>query len=91
MAKSNAKADELMILVKTLLVDNKANYDIVSQSLVVSSITASLRIDVTLNDDFKEFQTNFVPYPRTYFASVTYDSVFSTMGLSHNVKFEFVV
>jgi hypothetical protein len=31
---------------------------------VVSSITASLRFDGSLNVDLNEFQTNLVPYPR---------------------------
>jgi tubulin alpha len=31
---------------------------------VVSSITASLRFDGSLNVDLNEFQTNLVPFPR---------------------------
>ena len=56
-----AKAEEQMILVKALFNDNEANYDIVSRSLVVSSITASLKIDGALSDDLNEFQIKLVP------------------------------
>ena len=34
---------------------------------VVSSITASLRFQGSLNVDLNEFQTNLVPYPRIHF------------------------
>ncbi len=60
-----------------LKVDNEAIYDICKKSLsisspsftnlnrliaqVVSSITASLRFDGSLNVDLNEFQTNLVP------------------------------
>lgn len=59
-------------------VDNEAIYDICKKKLgvvspsfnnlnrliaqVVSSITASLRFDGSLNVDLNEFQTNLVPY-----------------------------
>jgi tubulin alpha len=62
------------------MVDNEAIYDICRRNLdierptytnlnrliaqVVSSITASLRFDGSLNVDLTEFQTNLVPYPR---------------------------
>ena len=42
--------------------------------LVVSSITASLRFDGSLNVDLNEFQTNLVPYPRIHFPLVAYRS-----------------
>ncbi|MQL96481.1 hypothetical protein Taro_029159 [Colocasia esculenta] len=66
-----------------MLLDNEAIYDICRRSLdierptytnlkrlvsqVISSLTASLRFDGTLNVDITEFQTNLVPYPRIHF------------------------
>jgi tubulin alpha len=62
------------------LLDNQSIYDICNKNLdigrptytnlnrliaqVVSSVTASLRFDGSLNVDLTEFQTNLVPYPR---------------------------
>ncbi|XP_038638071.1 tubulin alpha-1C chain-like [Scyliorhinus canicula] len=70
------------------LADNEAIYDICRRNLeihqptytnlnrlvaqIVSSITASLRFEGTLNVDLSEFQTNLVPYPRIHFPLVTY-------------------
>ncbi|XP_041037314.1 tubulin alpha-1C chain-like [Carcharodon carcharias] len=70
------------------LVDNEAIYDVCRRNLeikqptytnlnrlvaqIVSSITASLRFEGTLNVDLAEFQTNLVPYPRIHFPLVTY-------------------
>lgn len=67
----------------TFMVDNEALYDICHHQLgvehptytsinrlisqAVSSITASLRFEGTLNVDLIEFQTNLVPYPRIHF------------------------
>lgn len=45
---------------------------------VVSSITASLRFDGSLNVDLNEFQTNLVPYPRIHFPLVAYSPVVAT-------------
>ena len=69
------------------MVDNEAIYDICRRNLdierptytnlnriigqIVSSITASLRFDGSLNVDFAD-QTNLVPYPRIHFPLVTY-------------------
>lgn len=39
---------------------------------VISSITASLRFDGSLNIDMTEFQTNLVPYPRIHFMLSSY-------------------
>lgn len=39
---------------------------------MVSSITASLRFNGTLNVDMNEFQTNLVPYPRIHFPLASY-------------------
>lgn len=62
------------------MVDNEAIYDICKKNLnivspgfsnlnrliaqVVSSVTASLRFDGSLNVDLNEFQTNLVPYAK---------------------------
>ncbi|KAI7992089.1 Tubulin alpha chain [Camellia lanceoleosa] len=66
-----------------VLLDNEAIYDICRRSLdigrptytnlnqlvylVISSLTASLRVDGALNVDVTEFQTNLVPYLRIHF------------------------
>jgi len=72
----------------SFMVDNEAIYDICKKnfgisapgftnlnrliSQVVSSITASLRFDGSLNVDLNEFQTNLVPFPRIHFPLATY-------------------
>ncbi len=38
----------------------------------ISSLTASLRFDGSLNVDLNEFQTNLVPYPRIHFVTCGY-------------------
>merc|ERR1712159_955915 len=81
------------------MVDNEAIYDICKRNLdverpsyinlnrlisqVVSSITASLRFDGSLNVDLNEFQTNLVPYPRVHFPMAAYAPVVSANKASH--------
>ena len=50
---------------------------------MVSSITASLRFDGSLNVDLNEFQTNLVPYPRIHFPLVAYGPVVASKKSSY--------
>ena len=53
---------------------------------VVSSITASLRFDGSLNVDLTEFQTNLVPYPRIHFPMASYAPLISA-DVAHHEQF----
>ncbi|KAF5670991.1 tubulin alpha chain [Fusarium heterosporum] len=86
----------------SFMVDNEAIYDICRRNLglerpnyenlnrliaqVVSSITASLRFDGSLNVDLNEFQTNLVPYPRIHFPLVAYSPVISAAKAAHEAN-----
>ncbi|KAF6202210.1 hypothetical protein GE061_004608 [Apolygus lucorum] len=81
------------------LADNEAMYNICMNQLdidtpnyanlnhllaqTVSSITASLRFQGTLNADFTDFQTNLVPFPRIHFPVVSYAPIVSRKKCSH--------
>ena len=82
-----------------MLFDNEAIYNICHRNLdidrpsytnlnrvisqVVSSITASLRFEGSLNVDLQEFQTNLVPYPRIHFPMTTYAPLVSVEKSNH--------
>ena len=82
-----------------IMFDNEAVYDICSKQLeierpsfinlnrlisqVISSLTASLRLDGTLNRDISEFQTNLVPYPRIHFLFSSYAPIIAAEKAYH--------
>jgi tubulin alpha len=84
------------------LVDNEAIYDICMRQLdvarpdysnlnrliaqVVSSLTASLRFEGSLNVDLNEFQTNLVPYPRIHFPLTSYAPLLSKSKAGHEAS-----
>jgi len=83
----------------TFCLDNEALYDVCRTNLnverptytnlnrliaqVISSLTASLRFEGTLNVDVNEFQTNLVPYPRIHFMLTSYAPLISAEKALH--------
>lgn len=81
------------------MVDNQAMYDICLRNMdierpkftnlnrmiaqAISSITASLRFEGSLNCDLTEFQTNLVPYPRVHFPICSYAPFISSEKAYH--------
>lgn len=81
------------------LMDNEALYDICSAKLdvedptyidlnrilaqVVSSLTAAMRFDGSINVDLSEFQTNLVPFPRIHFPLISYAPFLSSYRATH--------
>jgi tubulin alpha len=54
-----------------------------SDYTVVSSITASLRFEGSLNVDLTEFQTNLVPYPRIHYPLISCAPIISKAKAQH--------
>jgi tubulin alpha len=83
----------------SVILDNQAVYDICRNKLgikrpsyknlnrliaqTISSLTASLRFEGSLNIDINEFQTNLVPYPRIHFMLCSYAPVVSAEKSHH--------
>jgi len=83
------------------MLDNEAIYDICKKNIgierpaysnlnrliaqVISSLTASLRFDGSLNVDINEFQTNLVPYPRIHFMLCSYAPLASKEKATHEL------
>jgi len=83
----------------TFFMDNEALYDVCRRNLdvprpsytnlnrlisqVVSSLTASLRFEGSLNVDINEFQVNLVPHPRIHFLTTSYAPLVSKARASH--------
>jgi len=83
----------------SFMLDNEAIYDICKKSLnierptytnlnrltsqVISSLTASLRFEGSLNVDINEFQTNLVPFPRIHFMLCSYAPVIHKDRANH--------
>ena len=83
----------------SFLVDNEALYDICFGQLnlprptytnlnrmvaqIVSSTTASLRFEGSLNVDLQEFQTNLVPYPRIHFPLTAFSPIIADEKARH--------
>ena len=83
------------------LIDNEAIYDCCANKLgvekpsylnlnrligqIVSSITGSLRFEQTLNMDFRDIQTNLVPYPRIHFPLIAYAPIISNKRYEHEI------
>ena len=84
----------------SFMFDNEANYEICRHNLgierpcyanlnrliaqTVSSITASLRFEGSLNVDLNEFQTNLVPFPRVHYPLVSYAPFVSSEKAYHS-------
>jgi len=83
----------------TFFMDNEALYDVCRTNLdvprpsytnlnrlisqVVSSLTASLRFEGSLNVDINEFQVNLVPHPRIHFLTTSYAPLVSKSRAVH--------
>lgn len=83
----------------SFLMDNEALYDVCTNKLdtdcpnygslnrlvsqAISSITAPLRFDGSINVDLSEYQTNLVPFPRIHFPVISYAPLISGINELH--------